>query len=1349
MKRKLFWLLILVMSVPVTGGAQEFINLTPKPRQMTVGSGELVLPETFAISTGQQTEESTAEARKFAQVFNAATGRTATVQAEPEGALIRLEAPTAQVGDEGYQLDVTAEGAVLRAQTAAGFFFGFQTLKKLLPPNVMAEVRDEAVTHYALPLVSLTDSPRFGYRGFMLDVARHFFSVAEVKRMLDVMSYYKMNRFHWHLSDDQGWRVEIKKYPKLTTVGSIAPNCYVTDMVYGPYWTNRPYGPYFYTQEELAEVVAYAKERHIEVIPEIDMPGHFVAALAAYPEFSCSPKSSHTVWTTGGISSDVLNVANPAAVQFAKDVLDELMNIFPYELIHIGGDECPTSAWEANAECQARYKELGLTSYRQLQTHFIKEMADFIQTRGKRIAVWNEAITAGGADTKMIQETGATVYCWQPADAGALQAAKLGLNNVYTPWGPYYINRKQSTDPNEPSGAGDGTDNVQKTYNTVPVPASVTTAQAAYYTGVQGTFWTEHVADRAYMEYLALPRLIAVAEAGWTQQKDKNFEDFQKRMTADTTLLNYNGYNYCRHQMLTGTDDTPVMPETSTGTRKHWYRIITRATDEARRTRCWELLRAESPLIGTYSGNGAAEGVLWTNTQADEGEAAYDYQLWAFEESADAPGCYALVCKALPNGSVNPSPTAQNNGGRWTYDNTAKHYNFILGDNGYGTDGTAYYYSLRSDRLPGWWMNASMTGQGLAVNLWTDPASGNGGHWTFQPIGGPAGAEALQQRLEAARTLVAQAETYTGDKRPGRYGATETEALRALLREADPAGLTEEELTELRARFEAAYDAFGRSFGYLEEGQTYSFVNAVPGFGARWADNGASTYLRHTDERWADDVWEVTSATVNDDGTQTVQLKNTQTERLVGTSATAATGNVAYPVGIGTSAGSVVCTFNPAERDFTLSLDGKNLFPVPATSLSLPGIISSGTTIANSNAIRPMGAAWRILPTRVVTFLCVNEAGEALGTFRTGLDRDSAAIELAAPELTNHTLTSTEAESADTVRATYRRTAYNVTLTCRDTKGARIRIATVACPTGETYTVSLPQLPYYTLESADREEGATFTPEADTEIGATYSTTAYSGVHRLAEAVTTPPQSGHSYVIYDTSPAAVERIGYRCVDPDNNQVMKVDRIEGADPYCTWTLVKSGTGFRVRNDYVGRYVPQLTTAATPVSLSGLGAVYTFTLNADGETWKIKGTNGVCWDGLGSGALVGWNDPGHPYKLYEYYVDPYFEVTVQAVDTEEAELGTTRALVRAGEPYTLTPAAIEGYTLREIQGGEGLTAVGEHLTVKVIYAKDGTDGLTGIAADRPGPNRIYDLYGRRLQRIASPGLYIVDGQKVIVR
>ncbi|MBR1712102.1 MAG: beta-N-acetylhexosaminidase [Alloprevotella sp.] len=739
MIRNIYLLLLACCLLPTAATAQDFLNLTPKPYQATTVKGTLPLPGAFSIALNGVADSIRTEAGRFAAAFAEEAGCEITLT-EGGGGFCVLDY-AADCAAEEYRLDVDGQGISLKARTTAGFFYGFQTLRKLLR------------TDGTLPYASLRDLPRFPYRGFMLDVSRHFFDAAEVKKLIDLMSRYKLNRFHWHLSDDQGWRVEIEKYPKLTTVGATADNCYVTDMTYGPYWTNRQYGPHFYTKEEIRDVVAYAKERHVEIIPEIDMPGHFVAVLCAYPEFSCTPNASRSVWTSGGISADVLNVADPKAVQFCKDVLEELMELFPYEQVNIGGDECPTSAWEGNALCQERYRKLGLTNYRQLQSHFIKEMADFIAAHGKKTSVWNEAITAGGADTELVKQAGVTVYCWTGAEAAARKAAALGLDNIFTPWGPYYINRKQSTRADEPSAAGDGTDNLRKTYTTVPVPTDITAAQEKHYTGVQGTFWCEHVADTAYLEYLALPRLLAIAEAGWTQQEAKDYDDFVERVTADTALLDRLGFGYCRHDLNVQEADMPkVMPEPGA-----YYRIVTRATDDSRKGRCLELLTAASPLTATYAGNGAAANMLWTNVQATAGAGNYDYQFWTFEESPTEPGKYAIVCKAVPDGSVNPVPTAQSNTGRWKYDAAKKNYNFLLGEAAYGKDGTDYYYTMRSDRTTGWYVNASMPGQGLAANLWTEPLSGNGGLWTFagtaQPEPEPIVAEPVFEAGKAYRII--------------------------------------------------------------------------------------------------------------------------------------------------------------------------------------------------------------------------------------------------------------------------------------------------------------------------------------------------------------------------------------------------------------------------------------------------------------------------------------------------------------------------------------------------------------------------------------------------------------------
>ena len=539
--------------------AQQFVNLTPTPKEMRVEKGTYRLPAQFTIGGAQIPDSIKSEVNKFIGDFNeSASGCTASFSNKTEGAALELvhnRTLYKTLGQEGYKLSVSTNGIRLESATTSGFFYGLTSLKKLLPACVAAGVKDEKVTTYELPLVQITDRPRFPYRGFMLDVARHFFSVQEVKKMLDVMAIYKLNKFHFHLTEDQGWRWEVKKYPKLTKVGAVASNTYVTSMEHGAYWTNQQYGPYFYTREDLKEIVAYAAAKHIEVIPEIDMPGHFSAAMAAYPEFSCNPDGVHRVETWGGVFTDVLNVANPKAVRFVKDILDELMSIFPSKNVHIGGDECPTTAWENNAECQAMYKKLNLTSYRQLQTHFIAEITDYLKSKGRKISVWNETVTEKGADLQLMKKTGATVYCWVPARKGAEIANSLGLPSIYTVYGPYYINRAPRKDGWMKTLPGNGSDHLKATYDEQPTDFS-------HSIGVQGTFWTEHVATPDVMEFLALPRLIAVGEAGWSPQSKKNFNSFVQRMRADTTMLNYGGYSYDRAYLSenkTSTMSTPTV----------------------------------------------------------------------------------------------------------------------------------------------------------------------------------------------------------------------------------------------------------------------------------------------------------------------------------------------------------------------------------------------------------------------------------------------------------------------------------------------------------------------------------------------------------------------------------------------------------------------------------------------------------------------------------------------------------------------------------------------------------------------------------------------------------------------
>lgn len=571
-------------AAPAIAADETFVNLTPRPKSMTLGQGSYTLPQGFKVSTAGLDSEMAAEASRFVEAVNAATALGA---ATTDGAAADVTiAKSPSVAPEGYNLDITPAGVTIEASTPCGLYFAFQTIKKILPPNVMAGKPAESEAAYTLPVATINDEPRFEYRGFMLDVCRHFFTVDEIKRMLDVMSYYKMNAFHWHLTEDQGWRIEVPAWPRLTTVGATAPNCRFTDhLAKTQYWTNRPYGPYFYTIDEMKDVVAYAAERHITVIPEVELPGHASAVCAAYPELSCDPEGMHSVWSDGGVSADVLNVADPKVLQFVKDVIDVLAEVFPAETIHIGGDECPTSKWQTNALCQAKVEELGFTGnnadqkFRKLQNWFTKQVSDYARSKGRTIGCWNEAITSGGADLSLMKESQATIWCWTGPDNAVNVGTNNGLRVVYTPYssgdnkrydgtpstgtkGAFYINRKQ--DPDDAPANGNTWDTVDKTYNTHPFTDNALSGHPELCYGVQGTFWTERVSDSKYLEWLALPRLIAIAEIGWTPQELKDFNHFIARVKADTRLLDLGGYSYSPYFLedaITPGTSKPGIPE--------------------------------------------------------------------------------------------------------------------------------------------------------------------------------------------------------------------------------------------------------------------------------------------------------------------------------------------------------------------------------------------------------------------------------------------------------------------------------------------------------------------------------------------------------------------------------------------------------------------------------------------------------------------------------------------------------------------------------------------------------------------------------------------------------------------
>ena len=545
MKIKHFLPLLLLLGSNEMLTAQE-IALTPQPAHLTVKDGRFEFGNQLkAKVTPYQGDSIRMVFESFKKELQEATGiKVSSTQKEAKARIILDLNP--QLPAEAYKLNVSKKQVRIEASRPAGFYYALQTLKQLMPRNVMAGVATSDHSQWSLPSVEIEDAPRFEWRGFMLDEGRHFFGKDEIKRVIDMMAIYKMNRFHWHLTEDQGWRIEIKKYPKLTETGAWR-NSKV--LAYGDVKPDgKRYGG-FYTQKDIKEIVAYAKKKFIEIIPEIDIPGHSQAAVAAYPEFlACDPENKHEVWLQQGISTDVINVANPKAMQFAKEVIDELTELFPFNYIHLGGDECPTNKWQKNDECKKLLSEIGSSNFRDLQIYFYKQLKDYIATKPadqqRQLIFWNEVLHGNTS----ILGNDITIMAWIGANAAAKQAAKQGMNTILSPQIPYYINRKQSKLPTEPMSQGHGTETVEAVYNYQPLK-DVDAALQPYYKGVQANFWTEWVTEPSVLEYLMLPRLAAVAEAGWTPQEKRNYEDFKERIRKDAELYDLKGWNYGKHIM--------------------------------------------------------------------------------------------------------------------------------------------------------------------------------------------------------------------------------------------------------------------------------------------------------------------------------------------------------------------------------------------------------------------------------------------------------------------------------------------------------------------------------------------------------------------------------------------------------------------------------------------------------------------------------------------------------------------------------------------------------------------------------------------------------------------------------
>lgn len=426
---------------------------------------------------------------------------------------------------EGYKLQITPEKVLLTGGSEAGVFYGIQTIHKALPI-----LKDDKVAA-ALPAGTVTDFPRFRYRGFMIDVGRHFFPVSYLKQMIDLMALHNINYFHWHLTEDQGWRIEIKKYPKLTEIGSKRDSTIID-------WETKKFDgkPHsgFYTQDEAREIVRYAADRFITVVPEIDLPGHTTAALASYPELGCTG-GPYKVLCSFGVFPDVLCAGNDQTLQFTKDVLDEIMDIFPSEYIHIGGDECPKSRWEKCPKCQAKIKELGIKALpkhskeNQLQTYFMSELEKEINAHGRRMLGWDEVLEGGLTPNS-------TIMSWRGIQGG-IEAARQHHDVIMTPIQRLYFSNPRINKMT-------GFEWMNRVYNFEPVPAELTDAEKKFVIGTQGCIWTEWTADSTKMEWQILPRMAALSEIQWTLPEHKNFERFMERLPEMLKIYSSLDYGY-------------------------------------------------------------------------------------------------------------------------------------------------------------------------------------------------------------------------------------------------------------------------------------------------------------------------------------------------------------------------------------------------------------------------------------------------------------------------------------------------------------------------------------------------------------------------------------------------------------------------------------------------------------------------------------------------------------------------------------------------------------------------------------------------------------------------------------
>lgn len=539
MKRILFLFICPLLAVACNKRVVADYNVIPQVQNLSVKDGDVYVFDS-SRKLVYDNQDSRRSLELFAQDLEELVGIRPSVAAGTSGDAkdnVYFTLGLQDGGKEAYTINVSSDGILVRAVAPEGIYRATRTLLK--------SVGTEKTSSVEFPSAEVSDWPRFGYRGLMLDVSRHFSDVEMVKRTIDMLALHQLNIFHWHLTDDQGWRIEIKSHPELTEVGAWRDDTVVGRYLGGTdYPTDGKRHGGFYTQEQIREIVAYAKERYIEIIPEIDLPGHTSAVLAAYPQLGCEDKE-YKVANRWGVIRDVLCAGNPASLDLFKDIMDEVCDLFPGKYIHLGGDECVKDRWKVCPKCQKKIRELGLkdgSRYSKedyLQSWFMGEVASFVQSKGKRVIGWDEILEGVPMDDSVIMS-------WRGTEGG-ITAARMGHDVVMTPTSDMYFDQSQTLASQLEEIPVGGFINVMKVYSYEPLPASLTPEQQKHILGCQANVWCEYMPEERIRQYQILPRLAALSEVQWTMPERKNYRDFLKRLPKMLSIYDHYGYNYAKH----------------------------------------------------------------------------------------------------------------------------------------------------------------------------------------------------------------------------------------------------------------------------------------------------------------------------------------------------------------------------------------------------------------------------------------------------------------------------------------------------------------------------------------------------------------------------------------------------------------------------------------------------------------------------------------------------------------------------------------------------------------------------------------------------------------------------------